>query len=124
MSDFPNPCRRRSHCLTASLEVLVTENGSLAGSEFYMSVRLIRSIDDLHSRQFRYMDRTMNRLLVFLLLLVMGPATDALADRPNILWIIVDDMSANFSCYGEKTIETPNVDALAKRGTMFTNART
>ena len=24
--------------------------------------------------------------------------------RPNILWIVVDDASANFSCYGEKTI--------------------
>jgi arylsulfatase A-like enzyme len=64
----------------------------------------------------------MNRLFAFLLLLVTVPATDAFANRPNILWIIVDDMSANFSCYGEKLIETPNVDALAKRGTMFTQA--
>ena len=23
-------------------------------------------------------------------------------ERPNILWFVVDDMSANFSCYGEK----------------------
>ena len=49
-------------------------------------------------------------------------ASASAADRPNILWIIVDDMSANFSCYGEKTIETPNVDALAKRGVQFNNA--
>ena len=28
------------------------------------------------------------------------------ADRPNIVWIIPDDMSANFSCYGETAIET------------------
>ena len=27
--------------------------------------------------------------------------------RPNILWFVVDDMSANFSCYGEKLIQTP-----------------
>lgn len=64
----------------------------------------------------------MNRLLVVLTLLAMSSATDALAERPNILWIIVDDMSANFSCYGEKTIDTPNVDTLARRGTMFTGA--
>lgn len=44
------------------------------------------------------------------------------ADRPNILWFVVDDMSANFSCYGEKTIQTPNVDRLAKEGTMFSHA--
>ncbi len=43
-------------------------------------------------------------------------------DRPNILWIIVDDMSANLSCYGETAIETPHLDALATRGTLFRNA--
>ena len=42
--------------------------------------------------------------------------------RPNIVWIIPDDMSANFSCYGETAIETPNVDQLASRGVKFENA--
>jgi arylsulfatase A-like enzyme len=42
--------------------------------------------------------------------------------RPNIVWIIVDDMSANFSCYGEKAIQTPHVDRLAKEGTRFSRA--
>jgi arylsulfatase A-like enzyme len=42
--------------------------------------------------------------------------------RPNIVWIIVDDMSANFGCYGEKLIETPNVDRLAREGTRFARA--
>ncbi|MGB7347305.1 MAG: sulfatase [Pirellulaceae bacterium] len=42
--------------------------------------------------------------------------------RPNIVWIIPDDMSAHFSCYGETAIETPNVDRLAARGWRFTNA--
>lgn len=44
------------------------------------------------------------------------------ADRPNILWIVVDDMSANFSCYGETTIQTPHVDRLAREGVRFTRA--
>lgn len=43
-------------------------------------------------------------------------------NRPNIVWIIVDDMSANFSCYGEKLIQTPHVDRLAKEGTRFSRA--
>ena len=43
-------------------------------------------------------------------------------DRPNIVWIIPDDMSANFSCYGETAIETPNVDKLAASGVKFTHA--
>jgi arylsulfatase A-like enzyme len=31
-------------------------------------------------------------------------------------------MSANFSCYGEKLIQTPHVDRLAREGTRFTHA--
>ena len=46
----------------------------------------------------------------------------ATTQKPNILWIIPDDMSANFSCYGESAIETPNVDRLAKAGVKFTDA--
>ncbi len=49
-------------------------------------------------------------------------AVEESAKRPNILWIIVDDMSANFSCYGEKLIQTPHVDELARRGTQFNRA--
>ena len=44
------------------------------------------------------------------------------AKRPNVLWFVVDDMSANFSCYGEKLISTPSVDRLAKQGTKFSHA--
>jgi arylsulfatase A-like enzyme len=46
----------------------------------------------------------------------------AAAERPNVLWFIVDDMSANFSCYGEKLIQTPNVDRLARDGVRFAHA--
>lgn len=42
--------------------------------------------------------------------------------KPNILWILVDDMSAHFSCYGETAITTPHVDAMAKEGTRFSRA--
>lgn len=41
--------------------------------------------------------------------------------KPNILWFIVDDMSPNFSSFGEKLIETPNVDRLVREGTQFTH---
>src|SRR5262245_28315065 len=52
---------------------------------------------------------------------LVGPA-QAAERRPNIVWIIVDDMSANFSCYGETAIETPHVDRLAREGTRFRRA--
>ena len=50
------------------------------------------------------------------------PLRGAEPSRPNILWIIVDDMSANLSSYGETLIETPHVDRLASNGVRFTNA--
>ncbi len=62
--------------------------------------------------------------LTFLALFVKaatGHAADA-PTRPNIVWIVVDDMSANFSCYRETAIRTPNVDRLAAEGTKFTGA--
>lgn len=68
----------------------------------------------------------MNRILpfVFVLLVAAVGVTRAADQRPNILWFMVDDMSANFSCYGETLIETPNMDRLAREGTMFKSAFT
>ncbi|MFN5805287.1 MAG: sulfatase [Opitutia bacterium] len=56
-----------------------------------------------------------------LLCLLLAAAAHA-AGRPNVLWFIVDDMSANFGCYGEKTVATPNVDRLAREGVRFSRA--
>jgi arylsulfatase A-like enzyme len=42
--------------------------------------------------------------------------------KPNILWIVVEDMSLHWSCYGETVIRTPNIDRLAAEGARFTNA--
>ena len=45
------------------------------------------------------------------------------AQRPNILYIQSDQHNPNVTgCYGETTVRTPNLDALASRGTIFTNA--
>jgi arylsulfatase A-like enzyme len=67
------------------------------------------------------MFRTM--LLLLITLMTMMPSAVARgADRPNIVWIVVEDMSPHFGCYGETTIQTPNVDRLAAEGVKFTNA--
>lgn len=43
--------------------------------------------------------------------------------RPNIIFILADDMGYNIpGAYGENIILTPNIDALAKKGMMFTQA--
>lgn len=43
-------------------------------------------------------------------------------ERPNILWLVTEDMSPYLSCYGNKMISTPNLDQLAKQGIRFTQA--
>lgn len=41
----------------------------------------------------------------------------------NIVLVVADDLGwADLACYGNKFIETPNLDALAKRGILFKNA--
>ncbi len=62
---------------------------------------------------------------LLLLLQILGVLATAVADeRPNIVWIMIDDMSPHFHCYGENAIETPNVDRLASKGTRFSKAFT
>ncbi len=45
-------------------------------------------------------------------------------DRPNILWIIAEDMSQDLGCYGNEFVHTPNIDRLAARGMRFKNVFT
>lgn len=46
------------------------------------------------------------------------------AGRPNILWILAEDMSPQLGCYGEPLIQTPNIDKLARQGIRFNQAFT
>ena len=43
-------------------------------------------------------------------------------DRPNVLWIVSDDLSPELGCYGYQGVKTPNLDRLAVQGTRYTNA--
>lgn len=51
-------------------------------------------------------------------------AKDAAKERPNILWILSEDISPDLSCYGAPAVQTPNLDRLAAQGIRFTNAFT
>jgi arylsulfatase A-like enzyme len=42
--------------------------------------------------------------------------------RPNILWIEVEDLSPLMSCYGYDINPTPNLDLMAEKGVLFKNA--
>lgn len=43
--------------------------------------------------------------------------------RPNVIFILADDLGyKDLGCYGSTFYETPNIDKLAAKGTLFTNA--
>ncbi|PHR93963.1 MAG: sulfatase, partial [Leeuwenhoekiella sp.] len=42
--------------------------------------------------------------------------------RPNILWIVTEDISPTLSMYGDSTAQTPNLDALAKESLIYDKA--
>ena len=42
--------------------------------------------------------------------------------KPNVLLICVDDLKPLLGCYGDKRIQTPNLDRLASRGILFERA--
>jgi N-sulfoglucosamine sulfohydrolase len=44
--------------------------------------------------------------------------------RPNILYVIQEDIGPNMACYGEPLIATPHLDRFAGQGVRFTNAYT
>src|SRR6186997_739859 len=40
--------------------------------------------------------------------------------RPNLIWIMADDLGyGELGCYGQKVIQTPNLDRMAKEGMHF-----
>lgn len=41
------------------------------------------------------------------------------SSKPNILFIAIDDLKPELGCYGNKIVKTPNIDRLAKMGTLF-----
>ncbi|UCG86016.1 MAG: sulfatase [Gemmatimonadota bacterium] len=51
-----------------------------------------------------------------------SPAQDS--ERPNILWIIAEDIGPELGIYGTPEVRTPNLDRLATQGMLFTQAFT
>jgi len=69
------------------------------------------------------------RQLLILVLTLLGVvaslnerASLAADQKTNVLFLICDDLNCDLGCYGHPMVESPNIDALAKRGVRFERA--
>lgn len=59
-------------------------------------------------------------LAAFIPSICVAPAESV--DRPNVLFIAVDDLRVELGCYGQHHVHSPHIDQLASEGTLFERA--
>jgi arylsulfatase A-like enzyme len=65
----------------------------------------------------------MPRLVKIASLVLLIPIGASAAERkPNILWLIGENLCHDLGCYGETQVRTPHLDRLAAEGTRYTHA--
>ncbi|NDH06185.1 choline-sulfatase, partial [bacterium] len=58
-----------------------------------------------------------------LIFTLLQPGMSLVVNKPNVLFISIDDQNDWIACMkGHPDVKTPNIDRLAKRGTLFVNA--
>jgi arylsulfatase A-like enzyme len=63
----------------------------------------------------------LKQISLFTILLAL-PLFACAAERPNVLLIVSDDLTACLGCYGNAACKTPNLDRLAAEGVLFDRA--
>jgi arylsulfatase A-like enzyme len=64
----------------------------------------------------------MFRAIVCVCTLFVAIQSIAAAERPNVLFVAVDDLRPQLGCYGKSFMHSPNIDRLAARGVLFERA--
>ena len=66
--------------------------------------------------------RKLNLSVFFVLVFFSAQSQIAHKEQPNILWIVSEDNSPFFGCYGDEFATTPTFDKLASEGVLYENA--
>ena len=74
----------------------------------------------------RHTSKSPMKTFLIVLGMILGAAAsnaaDAPAKKPNVLFIIADDLNTCVGAYGHPLVKTPNIDRLAARGVRFDRA--
>jgi arylsulfatase A len=69
-----------------------------------------------------FLRHLLRRTISFALLALLSGAMLEAANKPNIVYIMADDLGyGELGCYGQTKIKTPNLDRMAAEGTRFTD---
>lgn len=63
-----------------------------------------------------------HKILLTLRGVSIGASLIAQDSRPNIIWLMAEDMGQDLECYGMKSVKTPVLNKLAEEGVLYTNA--
>jgi N-sulfoglucosamine sulfohydrolase len=66
-----------------------------------------------------------NKIILFIFVAILWSGKDLFAqskESPNVLFVLADDWSRHAGAYGDKVVQTPNIDAIAREGAVFLNA--
>ena len=67
--------------------------------------------------------KAMKRPCLLLLLLCALSVSSSAAEKPNLLMVFIDDMGwGDFSCFGNKDAQTPNIDRIARNGAILADS--
>ncbi len=68
------------------------------------------------------MTQALRLILATIILSTSAMAENVATNKPNILFIAIDDLRPELGCYGSEIAVTPNLDGLAKEGLLFNRA--
>jgi len=64
----------------------------------------------------------MKKMVITLMMFVAGLCFGADESKPNVLFLMMDDLRPELNCFGESHIISPHIDKLAAEGVTFTRA--
>lgn len=82
----------------------------------------MKRLSDLLMGAFQFYFVTLAIALLLLPALIVQGTEQQNSQRPNVLYIISDDLNNHLGCYGNGVVQSPNIDRLAARAMRFDHA--